>query len=150
MSDHGVKKFIQIHISYFVKYIDHDQVELSNRIWAVFRRDYLWHGNKWDSLMKKWITKLAMTWWRHRLLNSPHKGQWCGALMFSLIRAWINGWVNNRKAGDLRCHRAHYDVVVMISKNVTLLVNRTSNATQVTLCRFCQITEKQRKCVIHQ
>ena len=27
--------------------------------------------------------------------------------------AWINGWVNNRKAGDLRSHRAHYDVTVM-------------------------------------
>ena len=26
---------------------------------------------------------------------------------------WINGWVNNRKAGDLRRHRAHYDVIVM-------------------------------------
>ena len=26
--------------------------------------------------------------------------------MFSLICAWINGWVNNRKAGDLRRHRA--------------------------------------------
>ena len=34
--------------------------------------------------------------------NSPHKGQWCGALMFSLICVWINGWVNNREAGDLR------------------------------------------------
>ena len=33
--------------------------------------------------------------------------------MFSLICAWINGWVNNRKAGDLRRHRAHYDVIVM-------------------------------------
>ena len=28
--------------------------------------------------------------------------------------AWINGWVNNGEAGDLRCHRAHYDVTVMI------------------------------------
>ena len=46
--------------------------------------------------------------------NSPHKGQWCGALMFSLICVWINGWVNNREAGDLRRHRAHYDVSVMI------------------------------------
>ena len=46
-------------------------------------------------------------------VNSPHKGQWCGALMFSLMRAWINGWVNNREAGDLRDHRAHYDVTVM-------------------------------------
>ena len=33
--------------------------------------------------------------------------------MFSLIRVWINSWVNNRKAGDLRRHRAHYDVTVM-------------------------------------
>ena len=34
-------------------------------------------------------------------VNSPHKGQWRGALMFSLICARINGWVNNREAGDL-------------------------------------------------
>ena len=33
--------------------------------------------------------------------------QWRGALMFSFICAWTNGWVNNRDAGDLRCHRAH-------------------------------------------
>ena len=50
---------------------------------------------------------------RRSLLNSPHKGQWRGALMFSLICAWINVWVNNREAGDLRHHRAHYDVNVM-------------------------------------
>ena len=48
-------------------------------------------------------------------VNSPHKGQWRGALMFSLICVWINGWVNNREAGDLRRHRAHYDVSVMIA-----------------------------------
>ena len=34
---------------------------------------------------------------------------WC----FSLICTWINRWVNNREAGDLRRHRAHYDVIVM-------------------------------------
>ena len=45
--------------------------------------------------------------------NSPHKGQWCGALMFSLICACINGWVYNPEAGDLRCHHAHYGVTVM-------------------------------------
>ena len=27
--------------------------------------------------------------------------------------AWTNGWVNSRDAGDLRRHRAHYDVNVM-------------------------------------
>ena len=48
-------------------------------------------------------------------VNSPHKGQWRGALMFSLICAWLNGWVNNREAGDLRRHRAHCDVIVMES-----------------------------------
>ena len=46
-------------------------------------------------------------------VNSPHKGQWRGALIFSLSCAWINGWVNNRDAGDLRRYRAHYDVIVM-------------------------------------
>ena len=35
--------------------------------------------------------------------------------MFSLIYAWTNSWVNNREAGDLRHHRAHYDVIVIES-----------------------------------
>ena len=47
-------------------------------------------------------------------VNSPHKGQWRGALMFSLICAWINVWINNREAADLIRHRAHHDVRVMI------------------------------------
>ena len=42
-----------------------------------------------------------------------HKGQWRGALMFSLICIWINGWVNKDEGGDLRRHRAHNDVIVM-------------------------------------
>ena len=44
-------------------------------------------------------------------VNSPHKGQWRRALMFSLICVWIN----NREAGDLRRNRAHYDVIAMLS-----------------------------------
>ena len=65
------------------------------------------------------------TWWRHQMKtfftsltlcagNSPHKGQWRGALIFSFICASINGWVNTREAGDLRRHRAHYEVIVML------------------------------------
>ena len=46
-------------------------------------------------------------------VNSPHKGQCRGALMFSLICTRINGWVNNGEAGDLRRHRAHHDINVM-------------------------------------
>ena len=65
-------------------------------------------------------SKPIVSWWRHQMVtfsaspvNSPHKGQWRGALMFSFICAWINGWVNNRGAGDLRRLRTHYDVLVM-------------------------------------
>ena len=47
-------------------------------------------------------------------VNSPHKGQWRGALVFSSICTWINSWVNNGEASDLRRHRAHYDVTVML------------------------------------
>ena len=53
---------------------------------------------------------LALCAGNHRSpVTSPHKGQLRGALLFSLIRAWINGRVNNHQAGDLRRHRAHYD-----------------------------------------
>ena len=45
-------------------------------------------------------------------VNAPHKCQWRGVLMFYLIGAWTNGWVKKRDAGDLRRHRAHYDVTV--------------------------------------
>ena len=71
-------------------------------------------------------------WWRHQMDtfsallalcagNSPVTGEFPAQrpvtrdLMFSLICAWIEGWVNNREAGDLRRHRAHYDVTVMTS-----------------------------------
>ena len=46
-------------------------------------------------------------------VNSSHKSQWHEDLMFSLICVWINGWVNNREAGDLRRYSTHYDVTVM-------------------------------------
>ena len=47
------------------------------------------------------------------LLALCDKGQWRGALMFYFIYAWINDWVNNREAGDLRRQDGHYDVIVM-------------------------------------
>ena len=46
-------------------------------------------------------------------VDSLHKSQRCGALMFSSICAWTNGWVNNRDAGDMRRHRAHNGITVM-------------------------------------
>ena len=65
---------------------------------------------KWKHFPRYWPFVRGI----HRApVNSTHKGQWRGALMFSLIWAGINGWVNNREAGDLRRYRAHYDVSVV-------------------------------------
>ena len=33
---------------------------------------------------------------------------------FDVFFSWINGWVNNGEASDLRRHLAHYDVIVML------------------------------------
>ena len=88
-------------------------------------------GIGWLRFLRSMISRdKHYPWWRHQMetfsallalcagnspvpVISPHKGQWRGALMFLLISAWIIGWVNNRDAGDLRRHRAHYDVIVM-------------------------------------
>ena len=87
------------------------------------------------------------SWWRHQMetfsallalcagnslvpVNSPYRGQWRGALMFSLICARINDWVNNREAGDLRRHRGHYDVNVMMKRGGTS-VSRKASSNQI-------------------
>ena len=71
---------------------------------------------KWKHFTRYWPFVRGI----HRSpVNSPHKNQWNRALMFSLIRAWINRWVNNCEAGDLRRHRALYDVIVMIGRQYT-------------------------------
>ena len=102
---------------------------LLRRHWAIIRRYfYVKKGGvgprlSWSDDVIKW--KHFSRYWPfvrgiHRSpVNSTHKGQWRGALIFSLICAWINGWVNNREAGDLRRHRAHYDVIIMICSVVS-------------------------------
>ena len=67
---------------------------------------FSWWRHQTEAIPRYWTFVRVI----HRLaVNSPHKGQWRGPLMFSLIYAWTNGWVNNRDASGLRCHRAHYD-----------------------------------------
>ena len=74
----------------------------------------------------------TVTWWRHQMEtlsallvlcdgNPPvtswfpsHKGQWRGAWIFSSICAWTNVFAKNQDPADLRRHRTHYDVRVMI------------------------------------
>ena len=65
---------------------------------------------KWKPVPRYWSFVRGIHW---SPVNSLYKGQWHGALIFTLICSWINGWVNNRESGDLRRHRAHYDVIVM-------------------------------------
>ena len=62
---------------------------------------------KWKHFLRHWPFVRGIHW---SPVNSPQKDQWRGALMFSLICAWIDGWVNNREAGDVIRSRAHYDV----------------------------------------
>ena len=79
-----------------------------NRLWAI-HDDVI----KWKHFPRYWPFVRGI----HRSpVNSPHKGQWRGALMFTLICARINVWVNNHEAGDLRRNRVHYDVIVMIAR----------------------------------
>ena len=77
----------------------------------------------------------SIAWWRHQMDtlsaslaiyagNSPVTGEFPAqrpvtrSLMFSLICAWINGWVNNNETCDLRRHRAHYDVIVVVNHDL--------------------------------
>ena len=69
---------------------------------------------KWKHFPRYWPFLRGIHW---SPVNSPHKDRWRGALMFSLICAWINGWVNNGEAGDLGRHRAHYYVIAMLQDN---------------------------------
>ena len=114
----------------------YQKVSLLGQAWWVFYRDgrYAPHHltlpvcDQKTSFESQLIS--CTSWWRHQMetfsallalcagnspvpVNSPHKGQWRGALIFSLICARINDWVNNREAGDLRRHLGHIDVNVM-------------------------------------
>ena len=87
-------------------------IKIGAWFWSKSCREHHDDVIKWKHFPRYWPFLRGI----HRSpVNSPHKGQWRGALMFSLICAWIHGWVNNGDAGDLRHHSAHYDVTVMWS-----------------------------------
>ena len=68
---------------------------------------------KWKHFPRNWPFVRGI----HRSCRIPRTKAGDAELMFSLICAWINDWVNNREAGDLRRHRGHYDVNVMVLFN---------------------------------
>ena len=67
---------------------------------------------KWKHLPRYWPLQRG----NHRspVNPPPHKSQWRGTWMFSLICARLNGWVNSREVGDLRRYRAHYEFIGMM------------------------------------
>ena len=48
---------------------------------------------KWKHFPRNWPFVRGI---QRSPVNSPHERQWRGALVFSLICAWRNGWVNDR------------------------------------------------------
>ena len=54
----------------------------------------------------RWKKLLSQKWLSNETVNCPHKRQWSGALMLSLICAWTNG--------DFRRHRAHCDATLQM------------------------------------
>ena len=121
------KDFCILHILLFDSFVGHDDVI------------------KWKHFPRNWPFVREI----HRSpVNFPHKGQWRGALMFSLIYSWINDWINNREAGDLRPQHGHYDVIVMecgctyiltnplVSSDVHMHQETKPTSVQMVVCRL--------------
>ena len=104
----------------------------SVNIWSCiwFREQMTRKFYNFGEVFRSLLTSCLLAGWRHQMetfstllafcvgnspvtVNSPLKGQWREVLIYSFIYAWMNGWVNNRDAGDLRRHRTHRDVIVM-------------------------------------
>ena len=88
--------------------------QLSTHLLDLLISDGLIHDDviQWKHFQRYWPFVRGF----HRSpVNSHYKGQWRGALMFSLMCAWTNSWANHRDTGDLRRHHAHYDVTVMLA-----------------------------------
>ena len=96
---------------------------------------------KWKHFPRYWPFVRGIHW---SPVNSPHKSQWHGAWMFLWSAPWINGWINNREAGDLRRHRPHYEVIVMVNLTITNILQWNLNKihTQSTLFEniFCKMS----------
>ena len=95
---------------------------------------------KWKHFPRYWPIVRGI----HRSpVNSPHEGQWRGALVFSLICVWINDWVNNREAGGLRRYQAHYDVIVIQSQTTLWNQERHRISQCGSLTRYVKLRVEQ-------
>ena len=74
-------------------------------------KNLTWRRHQWKNFPRYWPFVRGIHQWP---VNSPHKDQWHEAFMTFLSAPWIKDWLNNRDTGDLRRHRIHYGVIVMI------------------------------------
>ena len=87
------------------------------------------HGVCKNSPWRIYVSCQDIAWWRNQMETFSALLALCAGEFpaqrpvtqsFEVSSIWArinNGWVNNRKAGDLRRHRAHYDVIVMGDHN---------------------------------
>ena len=66
---------------------------------------------KWKHYPRYWPFGRGIHW---SPMDSTHKGQWRGALMFLWSAPKGNGWANNRDTDDLDSNRLHYNVNPMM------------------------------------
>ena len=94
-----------------------EEIQLAIKLCQVVTVELHYNGTihddviKWKHFLRYWPFVRGI---QRSPVNSPHKGQWREALMFPLICVWINCWINNCEAGDLRSYRTQYDVIVML------------------------------------
>ena len=115
-----IQKWIRMHISYFLIHVWLRQCDTSKypAHYVALNFEGSWCERNGE-MGSAWCAKIHDDFmkWKHFRRNWPfvrgiHRRR--GALMFSVICAWINGWLNNGEAGVYRHHRAHYDVIVMV------------------------------------
>ena len=75
--------------------------------------------NLLSSITKALLTHTLASFWRKQ--SCLHFTVACCYMTTRLICVWLNGWVNNREAGDLRRYRTHYDVTVMIGYHFMII-----------------------------
>ena len=142
--------YFTINVRYLSYAIDHADNKMPPPIFVLWW-EYQYFSARCVPCVRHILRTSKMAWWRHQMeifsallafvrgihrspMNSPQKGHWWGALMFSLICTWINGWVSNRGAGDLRRHRAHYGVIVMENSHRTVAINSLNPSSKMQLC----------------
>ena len=93
--------------------------------WWRYVENQTWYCGARCGLVSFRIHRHKSTWWRHQMetffrvtghLCEEFTGHLCIPLTKASdaeLRCFIWSTINNREAGDLKCHRAHYDVTVM-------------------------------------